>query len=104
MRGEPGAIAANNWLAQFENAVAQLDAAALENLFHADSHWRDVLALTWRITTIDGAAAILHELTAHAPRVRPCAFQIDPDRTAPRRVTRAGTEAIEAIFRFETAE
>ena len=29
------------------------------------------------------------------------AFRIDPDRTAPRQVTRAGTKAIEAIFRFE---
>ena len=37
-----------------------------------------------------------------AGRVRR-AFRIDPDRTAPRHVTRAGTSAIEAIFRFETA-
>ena len=29
-------------------------------------------------------------------------FEIDRKRTPPRRVTRAGTEAIEAIFRFET--
>ena len=31
-------------------------------------------------------------------------FQDDPDRTAPRQVTRAGTNAIEAIFKFETAD
>ena len=34
----------------------------------------------------------------------PTAFALAPGRTPPRRVTRAGTEAIEAIFRFETAE
>ncbi len=32
------------------------------------------------------------------------AFEIDKRRTPPRRVTRAGVTAIEAIFRFETAE
>jgi cation diffusion facilitator CzcD-associated flavoprotein CzcO len=95
---------ANDWLAQFEEALAQADAGRLESLFHADSHWRDVLALTWRIQTVDGAGAIVPELRAQAARARPSAFRVDPDRTAPRGVVRAGTHAIEAIFRFETAE
>lgn len=30
--------------------------------------------------------------------------RVDPDRTLPRKVTRADTEAVEAIFRFEVAE
>ena len=76
----------------------------LASLFHADSYWRDVLALTWRIQTVGGADAIVSELDAHAARARPSGFRIDPRRTPPRRVTRAGTEAIEAIFCFETAE
>jgi thioredoxin reductase len=40
----------------------------------------------------------------HAGRVRPTGFKIDRHRTAPRNVTRAGTDAIEAIFSFETSE
>jgi cation diffusion facilitator CzcD-associated flavoprotein CzcO len=36
--------------------------------------------------------------------VPPSGFAIDPGRAPPRRVTRAGTNAIEAIFRFETAQ
>jgi putative flavoprotein involved in K+ transport len=36
--------------------------------------------------------------------VSPHGFAIDPDRAPPRRVIRAGTNAIEAIFRFETKE
>src|SRR6267154_3289572 len=97
-------IAAENWLAQFETALAEPDDGLLKTLFYPDSHWRDVLALSWNLQTINGADAILTELKTHARRAAPSAFQIDPDRAAPRRVTRAGTNAIEAIFRFETAE
>jgi putative flavoprotein involved in K+ transport len=97
-------IAAENWLAQFESALATPDESALRQLFHPESHWRDVLALSWNLQTINGADAILKELTARAIRAAPRGFAIDPDRAAPRRVTRAGTVAIEAIFRFETAQ
>ena len=97
-------IATESWLAQFERALAKPDDVLLETLFHPDSHWRDVLALTWHIRTVDGRDAILRELKAHVDRARPAGFRTDPDRTAPRTVTRAGPKAIEAIFRFETAE
>ncbi len=92
-----------NWLAQFETALSESDHASLKNLFHPDSYWRDMLALSWNVQTINGADAILRELRAHAGRAAPSAFKIDPDRAAPRRVTRAGTNTIEAIFKFETA-
>jgi putative flavoprotein involved in K+ transport len=47
---------------------------------------------------------MLRELAMHAGRVRPTGFKIDRHRTALRNVTRAGTDAIEAIFSFETSE
>ena len=90
--------------AQFETALARPDDVLLKTLFHADSYWRDLLAFTWRIQTVDGADAILTGLKAHIGHVRSAAFRIDPRRAAPRHVTRAGAEAIEAIFTFETAE
>ena len=63
-----------------------------------------MLALSWNIQTINGADAILKELKALAPpRGAFADLRIDPDRAAPRRVTRAGTNSIEAIFKFETA-
>ena len=92
------------WLAEFGRALAEADTALLESLFHPDSYWRDVLALTWHIRTTNGRDAIVHELKAHAGGVKPTGFKTDPNRTAPRHVTRAGTKAIEAIFKFETAE
>ena len=88
---------ANHWLAKFESALPDGD---LGSLFHADSYWRDLLALTWRIDTFRGT----DELKNYSRKAKPHGFRTDPDRTAPRYVTRAGTKAIEAIFRFETAD
>ena len=92
------------WLARFERALVAGDDALLGTLFHPDSHWRDVLALSWRIVTISGKDAILEALKAHALRAKPTAFRIDARRTGPRKLTRAGTGAIEALFAFETVD
>jgi cation diffusion facilitator CzcD-associated flavoprotein CzcO len=97
-------VATEDWLAQFERALNGSDATRLETLFHPESYWRDVLALSWNIQTINGGDAILQELKAHAGAAAPSGFKIDPDRAAPRLVTRAGTDAIEAIFKFETVQ
>jgi putative flavoprotein involved in K+ transport len=96
-------IAVENWLAQFEGALATPDDGLLKTLFHPESHWRDVLSLSWNLQTVTGADAILNELKRHAGRAAPNGLRIDPDCRAPRQVTRAGTHSIEAIFRFETA-
>ena len=82
---------ATRWLAEFENAPR-------EELFRPDAHWRDLLALTWRVQTLSGSSNIVKGFPAKAH-----GFEIDPRRTPPRRVTRAGVSCIEAIFRFETA-
>jgi thioredoxin reductase len=96
-------IAVENWLAQFEGALATPNDGLLKTLFHPESHWRDVLSLSWNLQTVTGADAILNELKRHAGRAAPNGLRIDPDCRAPRQVTRAGTHSIEAIFRFETA-
>jgi cation diffusion facilitator CzcD-associated flavoprotein CzcO len=97
-------VATENWLAQFEAALAGSDDGLLKSLFHPDSYWRDALALSWNLQTIIGADAIFKELKARAGRAAPDHFSIDPGRAAPRRVARAGTDTIEAIFKFETAQ
>jgi len=96
--------AATHWLSQFEKAVSSGDDSLLRPLFHADSHWRDVVALTWQIRTVSGRDGVVKELRSHLERARPSRFAINPDRTLPRRVTRAGAEAVEAIFKFETVD
>src|SRR6266545_7837784 len=101
-RTDDSSVAADTWLTQFEEALGKLDEALLKTLFHPDSYWRDVLALSWYIQTLNGRDAILKALPPLAGRAGPSGFAIASDRAAPRKVMRAGTNAIEAIFKFET--
>jgi putative flavoprotein involved in K+ transport len=97
------AAVASRWLAAFEAALAGGDTAALRELFEEESHWRDVLALTWRIRTVSGRDALLSCLAVDASRAQPRHFRLDPERTPPRQAKRAGRQCVEAIFRFETS-
>jgi cation diffusion facilitator CzcD-associated flavoprotein CzcO len=103
-RTETNLAATERWLSQLERALSDRDDALLKTLFHADSHWRDVLALTGRITTVNGRDAIVRGLMTHGRRTSPVGLKIPPHRAAPRQATRAGTDSIEAIFTFETAD
>jgi len=94
---------ATSWLEEFADALRSGDAAAAAGLFAADGHWRDVLAFTWRLQTESGAAAIEAALAATLARTQPTNFHIPAGRSPPRRVRRAGTDCIEAVFEFETA-
>ena len=93
-----------DWLAALERAIANDDERWLRSLFHPESHWRDVLALTWRIQTVNGADAIAAGLRSAAERAQLSGFRIPVNRAAPRTATRAGRDTIEAIFAFDTAE
>jgi putative flavoprotein involved in K+ transport len=89
------------WLAEFERALAAAsDAARLETLFRCDAHWRDLVGLTCGVQTVSGSARITQELKVAGAAAY--GFEIDPRRTPPREVARAGTQAIEAFYRFET--
>ena len=92
----------SRWLAEFEKTLCAPDKQSLELLFLPDSHWRDLLAFTWRVQTVSGAAKIDAGLKRLGAAAGATGFAIDRQRTPPRLVTRAGTEVVEAIFRFET--
>ena len=94
---------AETWLGDFTAALASGDTARLAALFAPECHWRDILAFTWDLHTTSGAAAIAGRLAPEVARVAPRGFKLAAGRTPPRTVTRAGTDAIEAIFTFETA-
>ena len=90
-----------HWLAQFEAALVGSDAAGLAALFTPAAHWRDLLALTWDVKTVSGTASVVDLLLRHGQGA--VGFAIDPQRIRPRQVMRAGSQAIEAFFKFETA-
>ena len=92
----------DHWLAEFEAALAAPGDADLRALFTFDCHWRDLLALSWTIQTVGGPDAVVRALKGCAARVHPKGFRIAENHTPPRRVTRVGTEAIEAILAFES--
>ncbi|HEY5637363.1 MAG TPA: NAD(P)-binding protein, partial [Burkholderiales bacterium] len=98
------AALAARWLADFARAAAARDQATLAALFQPECHWRDALALTWSLETLSGARTVVPALAAALGQAGGRNFALHPARTPPRRVQRAGTEAIEAIFRFETAQ
>jgi hypothetical protein len=96
----PVATVVSHWLASFESALARGAETALAALFRPESHWRDLLALTGRIRTTSGREAIVAALKGRQAH----GFGIDPQRTAPRLVTRAGEQCVEALYRFETPQ
>jgi putative flavoprotein involved in K+ transport len=60
------------WLADFNAALRDGDASAAAGLFAATSFWRDLVALTWNITTVEGPEGVRemleHTLASAAPR------------------------------------
>jgi cation diffusion facilitator CzcD-associated flavoprotein CzcO len=91
------------WLAQLDAALQMASQKAIAALFAPDAHWRDLLAFTWFITPCQGATAIAALMAEKQAGAQARAFAIAEGRTPPRRVQRAGSEVIEAIYQFETA-
>src|SRR5829696_3421277 len=46
--------AVDHWLASFDEALTAGDPAAAAELFLEDSYWRDLVAFTWNIKTVEG--------------------------------------------------
>ena len=90
------------WLESFNAVVRAGDPIRLQTLFLADSHWRDLLALTWNIETVSGREQLCQRLGPAASICGARNFAIAPDRCPPRVVERAGVQVLEAILRFET--
>src|SRR6478609_2577285 len=91
---------AAGWLQKFETALASRDAEAITGLFQPDSHWRDLLAFTWSITSTLGATNIARLLSDRQGETGTRNFRLAASRTPPRRARRVGLEVIEAIFEF----
>ena len=97
----------DNWLLSFNEAISDKNNKkdSIENLnklFFEDCHWRDILALTWQIQTISGKQNIIPKLYDKVLDVTARDFTIDPQRTQPREVIRAGKNVIEVILKFKT--
>jgi cation diffusion facilitator CzcD-associated flavoprotein CzcO len=98
---DPADIAAR-WAARFDAAIATADAAAIAACFRDDSHWRDIIGLSWAVDTTSGRDALAAKLAERAATSKARGFCVHPDRLAPRMMERAGIPVVEAFLAFET--
>src|ERR1700736_1248716 len=91
------------WLGRFETALTAGDAAGIAALFAEECHYRDMLAFSWTIQPVFGAAAIGTFLTEAQKRTGAHGFGLAANRTPARIVPRLGIEVYAAILRFATA-
>src|SRR5271156_5308554 len=86
---------AEAWLAEFVSALRSRDIRAAAALFGEECYWRGLVAFTWNIKTLEGAAEISAMLAANLDAASPSNWQIDGEPTAVDGV-------VEAWLRFET--
>ena len=86
------------WLSEFGEALAAGDPAAAAALFTEDCYWRDLVAFTWNIKTLEGRAEIASMLGETLPWVQPGHWKI----TGGEEPAEAGG-VVESWIDFETA-
>ncbi len=83
------------WLHRFGAALELRDTAAAAALFAGTCFWRDLIAFTWNITTLEGRGAIRAMLDAQLGKARPRGWSLEEP------ATEAG-DLTEAWISFET--
>jgi putative flavoprotein involved in K+ transport len=86
------------WLSAFGDALSSGDPAAAAALFAPECYWRDLVAFTWNIKTMEGRDEIAAMLQAVLPRVAPDGWRVTPGEEP----AEAGG-VTEAWIDFETA-
>ena len=70
------------FLAKFDAALAAGDADAAVEMFAKDSYWRDLVAFTWNIRTMEGRDEVRDMLAHCLARVKPLNWRIAEGETA----------------------
>ncbi len=92
----PAAAAVDRWLTSFEGALTRGDTAAAADHFGADSFWRDLVAFTWNIKTVEGPDGVRDMLDHTLAHTAPHGFRATEEPAEADGVT-------EAWIEFETA-
>ncbi len=92
--GEPSRIA-EAWLSAFEQAASTGDIDAAVDLFAETSFWRDLVAFSWNLKTVEGRDGVRDLLSSVLDEAQPHAF------TLSEAATQSG-DVIEAWIKFET--
>ncbi len=84
------------WLSEFGEALTNRDVDRVAGMFADESYWRDLVAFTWNIKTVEGPIEIADMLRAQLDAVDPSGFELVGEATEADGVT-------EGWFDFETA-
>ena len=87
----------DQWLSSFDEALTAGDAAAASELFLDDSYWRDLVAFTWNIKTVEGPGGVQDMLEHTLARTQPRGWETAEEPTEAEGVT-------EAWLAFETED
>ncbi len=68
---EPATTEVEEWLSRFDEALTAGDSAAASELFLDDSYWRDLVAFTWNLKTVEGPAGVKDMLDHTLARTKP---------------------------------
>ncbi|THK34183.1 NAD(P)/FAD-dependent oxidoreductase [Ensifer sp. MPMI2T] len=97
MLEESPGIRIDTALAKLGKALERGDIAAAVNLFQADCYWRDLVAFTWNIRTLEGQDQIRDMLSSQLAAIKPARFRQDEKEPAS-----ASDGLTEGWFEFET--
>ena len=86
---------AENWLAALDSALTARDVDSATALFGDECFWRDLIAFTWNVKTLEGRDEIADMLRANLRAIAPSAWRIDGDPVPANGV-------VETWLRFET--
>ncbi|AOW94125.1 FAD-dependent oxidoreductase [Rhodococcus sp. WMMA185] len=86
----------DSWLASFESALADRDIDRVAAMFAVDSFWRDLVAFTWNIATVEGRDGVTGMLRARLDGTDPSNFRTGEEPEEVDGVT-------SALIEFETA-
>ena len=86
----------HRWLAEFSAAARNRDSAAVLALFGPECFWRDLVAFSWNIVTLEGRKQIAGMLATAMPAMQGSDWRMDDTVSVDQGV-------VEAWFSFETA-
>src|SRR5918993_4343755 len=86
----------DSWLSDFSDALAARDLDRAADMFGEQSFWRDLIAFTWNVVTVEGPAGVAHLLRGTLDSTDPSGWRTTEEPTEAGGVT-------EAWIEFETA-
>jgi putative flavoprotein involved in K+ transport len=89
-----------DWLANFSAALGRGDVSAAVSLFGDEAYWRDLIAFTWNIATLEGRSGIAAMLLHTLARVQPRNWVLDGEASKGQGIAQGVDQA---WFSFETS-